>query len=78
MIWHDRPGRGPFEAEVKVRYRHEAARAEVRPLGRDRAEIVFREPQFAVTPGQAAVLYNGEHVTAGGWISRAAGRDAEP
>jgi tRNA-specific 2-thiouridylase len=78
MIWHDRPGRGPFEAEVKVRYRHEAVRAEVRPLGRDRAEIVFREPQFAVTPGQAAVLYDGEHVTAGGWISRAAGRDAEP
>jgi tRNA-specific 2-thiouridylase len=77
MIWHDRPGPGPFEAGVKVRYRHDAAVAEVRPLGRDRAEIVFREPQFAVTPGQAAVIYDGEAVKAGGWISRAANQELE-
>jgi tRNA-specific 2-thiouridylase len=29
---------------------------------------VFDEPQYAVTPGQAVVLYDGENVLGGGWI----------
>jgi tRNA U34 2-thiouridine synthase MnmA/TrmU len=36
----------------------------------DRIKLVFDEPQFGVTPGQAAVLYDGETVLGGGIIER--------
>jgi len=39
-------------------------------LGHDRAEVVFDEPQRAITPGQAAVFYDGTRVLGGGWIDR--------
>lgn len=60
-----------FRARVKVRYRSEPAWAEVHPSTGDpsQAEIVFDEPQRAVTPGQAAVLYDGDCVVGGGWIA---------
>ena len=58
----------PVRAEVKIRNKHAAAAATVTPLGATRAEIVFDEPQRAVTPGQGAVLYSGELVLGGGWI----------
>ena len=62
------PAGRPYD--VRIRYRHEgaAARFAVRPDGR--LDIVFDEPQFAVAPGQAAVLYDGDEVLGGGWISR--------
>jgi tRNA-specific 2-thiouridylase len=34
------------------------------------AELVLAAPAGAVTPGQAAVLYDGERLIAGGWIQR--------
>ena len=58
----------PFEAEVKIRHRHDPAQATITPQGEAAAQIVFREPQRAVTPGQAAVFYNNEVVLGGGWI----------
>jgi tRNA-uridine 2-sulfurtransferase len=61
------PGK-PFEAEVKIRHRHDAAQGTITPLGETAAQIVFREPQRAVTPGQAAVFYNDQLVLGGGWI----------
>jgi tRNA-specific 2-thiouridylase len=57
-------------AAVKVRYRHEPAAATIRALGGRRARIVFDTPQRAVTPGQAAVFYDGDEVVGGGWITR--------
>lgn len=54
--------------EVKIRNRHEAASATITPLGTDRVEVVFGEPQRAITPGQAAVFYRGDLVLGGGWI----------
>jgi tRNA-specific 2-thiouridylase len=58
-----------FEADVQARYRHVAARAEVTPVGAGfRAR--FLEPQRALAPGQAAVVYLGERVLGGGTISR--------
>ena len=57
-------------AEVRVRYRHEAAPARITPLGEGRVRIVFDEPQRAITPGQATVFYRGEEVVGGGWIVR--------
>ena len=62
--------REPVRAQAKIRYRAPLAWAEVRPVAgtRDHAEVVFDEPQCAVTPGQAAVFYDGDYVLGGGWI----------
>jgi tRNA-specific 2-thiouridylase len=58
----------PARVEVRIRNRHVPAPATIYPLGPGRAEIRFDEPQRAVTPGQAAVIYSGELVAGGGWI----------
>jgi len=57
----------PVRAEVKIRNRHIAAPATISPVGED-VEVRFNEPQRAVTPGQAAVFYQGDVVLGGGWI----------
>jgi tRNA-specific 2-thiouridylase len=33
------------------------------------AEVILAEPQFGISPGQAAVFYDGERVLGGGWIA---------
>jgi tRNA-specific 2-thiouridylase len=59
----------PVRAAVKIRNRHVAAPATVYPTAEPaRVEVRFDEPQRAVTPGQAAVFYDGELVLGGGWI----------
>jgi len=58
------------EVTVKIRYAHPGKRATVTPLGDDRARVQLHEAQKAVTPGQAAVLYDGDVVAGGGWICR--------
>jgi tRNA-uridine 2-sulfurtransferase len=60
-----------FEATVKIRYSHPGTRATITPLENGRARIELHEPQKAVTPGQAAVIYHGDIVIGGGWICRA-------
>ena len=56
-------------AQVKIRNKHTAAPATLRPAGDERrVEVVFDEPQRAVTPGQGAVFYDGDLVLGGGWI----------
>lgn len=59
---------GPVRCQVKVRYRQEAQPATVTPTGQDTFTVQFDEPQRAITPGQAAVLYDGEVVLGGGTI----------
>lgn len=54
--------------EVRVRYRHTAAPATIRPIQAGRVHIKFDEPQRAITPGQATVFYRGNEVLGGGWI----------
>ncbi len=58
----------PFRCEAKIRYRHAASPATVYPTEKTAARIVFDEAQRAVTPGQAAVLYDGDAVLGGGEI----------
>jgi tRNA-uridine 2-sulfurtransferase len=58
----------PRRAAVQIRHRHAAAPAAIRSLGAGRAEVVFDAPQIAITPGQAAVFYDGDSVVGGGWI----------
>ena len=59
-----------LEATVKIRYNHAGAPATVTPMENQRARIHLHEPQRAVTPGQAAVIYDGDIVAGGGWIVR--------
>jgi len=59
-----------IEAIVKIRYNHPGTRATVTPLENDRARVRLHEPQRAVTPGQAAVIYDADVVLGGGWICR--------
>ena len=67
--WIAVPGlSAPVRAQVKIRHRHEPADATLYPAGEGRAEVRFDEPQRAVTPGQAAVFYQGDLVLGGGWI----------
>ncbi|MEW6026647.1 MAG: aminomethyltransferase beta-barrel domain-containing protein, partial [Planctomycetota bacterium] len=57
-----------LDAEVKIRYLHKQSKAKIKILGNKRVEVRFRQPQFAITPGQAAVFYKGDTVLGGGWI----------
>jgi tRNA-specific 2-thiouridylase len=56
-------------ASVRIRSTHEGSPAVVTDLGDGRAEVRFEEPQRAITPGQAAVAYDGDLVLGGGWIA---------
>jgi tRNA-specific 2-thiouridylase len=58
----------PLRAAVKVRHRHEPALATIEALDATTARMRFDEPQRAVTPGQAAVFYDGDVVLGGGTI----------
>jgi tRNA-specific 2-thiouridylase len=53
---------------AQIRHRHEAAPGHVRALDAARVEMVFDEPQDAITPGQAVVFYDNDTVLGGGWI----------
>jgi tRNA-specific 2-thiouridylase len=58
----------PLRAAVKIRYRTPAAPATVTPMEGGSARVVFDRPQRAITPGQAAVFYDGDEVLGGGAI----------
>jgi tRNA-uridine 2-sulfurtransferase len=64
----------PIQAEVQVRYRSQPVGATILPLSEHLAEqrvkVVFDEPQFSITPGQAAVWYRGDLLLGGGVIER--------
>ncbi len=58
----------PMMAEVQVRYRSPAVPVTVIPTADHQVKLVFDEPQFGITPGQAAVFYDGEVILGGGII----------
>ncbi|MDI6907437.1 MAG: tRNA 2-thiouridine(34) synthase MnmA [Thermoanaerobacterales bacterium] len=61
-----------FSAEVQIRYHARPARAQVFTAGgTTEARVLFCEPQTAITPGQAAVFYEGDKVLGGGLIKAA-------
>ena len=55
-------------AWVKIRYNHPGGEAILFPEADGRVKVQFRSPHKAITPGQAAVFYDGETVLGGGWI----------
>ena len=58
----------PKRVFAKIRYNHKGAWCTVEKKGEDEITCTFEEPQRAVTPGQAVVLYDGEYVLGGGTI----------
>jgi tRNA-specific 2-thiouridylase len=60
--------REPMRVAVKIRHKHQPAPAVIESAGRDRIRVTFDEPQRAITPGQAAVFYDGDIAVGGGWI----------
>ena len=59
----------PLRVMAKARYRHIGQPATVYPEENGFARVVFDEPQRALTPGQAVVLYHGDQVLGGGTIT---------
>jgi len=57
-----------FRARAKVRYQGEGGSAQVQPLDGNRVRVAFDEPQWAPTPGQAVVFWQGEELVGGGTI----------
>jgi tRNA-specific 2-thiouridylase len=58
-------------AASKTRYRQQDAACGVLPHGNSGFQLTFTDPQWAVTPGQSAVLYQGEVCLGGGVIAAA-------
>jgi len=57
-----------FRLSVRIRSRGPESLATVTALEGEKAKVIFDDPQLAITPGQAAVFYDGERVFGGGWI----------
>lgn len=64
--WLDQASEGE-DYRVKIRFHHGGASARLQAVG-EAYKVVFDEPQRAVTPGQAAVIYRGQQLMGGGWI----------
>ncbi len=56
--------------KAKIRYLHQEAEALISPLNTSTVHIQFKEPQMAITPGQAVVFYDEDIVIGGGTIER--------
>lgn len=59
---------GEFDGIVQIRYNHAGAAGRIRIIDDNTFEVEFAEGVSAVTPGQAAVVYNGDRLLGGGWI----------
>ena len=64
------PSEGPFDAEVRIRYRGEDVDAVITPTT-DGFDVAFGRPQRAVAPGQSVAVYRGDELLGGGRIVRA-------
>jgi tRNA-specific 2-thiouridylase len=60
----------PIRVKARIRYQHKEADAIIVPLDKDKIRVKFKEPQMAITPGQAVVFYDGTTVVGGGVIEQ--------
>jgi len=59
-----------IRVQAQIRYRHEPADGTLTIISPDIVHFEFDTPQWAITPGQAFVCYEGENVLGGGWIRK--------
>lgn len=59
----------PVSVKTRIRYRHQEAESILTPHDRYTAKVCFSRTQYAITPGQGAVFYDGNRVLGGGWIA---------
>jgi tRNA-uridine 2-sulfurtransferase len=64
-----KPAKKKIEIKVRIRYNHKEAPATIYP-GKEKRKIIFKQPQFAITPGQSAVFYDKDTVLGGGIIQK--------
>lgn len=67
-----RPIKKKVALKVRIRYNHKESQADISPFGKV-LKVVFKEPQFAITPGQSAVFYDRDRVAGGGIIEKVLG-----
>ena len=58
----------PIKVKAKIRYNSPESEAEILPLSKEKIKVMFKNPQFAITPGQSVVFYDGDAVVGGGII----------
>ena len=73
LNWLCKEGGREIERDVKIRYVHQKAKAKIKRIADDTVEVEFLKGQEAITPGQAAVFYDGDIVIGGGWIEKVLG-----
>ncbi len=64
----ERPAKWPLECDIQVRYRQKPVRTTLEPLRSGSVRATFGQRIRAVTPGQAAVFFDGDRVLGSGWI----------
>lgn len=65
----NKPFKKKVEIKVRIRYNHQEDAAVVYPE-KNKLKVIFKKPQFAITPGQAAVFYDRDTVLGGGIIQK--------
>ncbi len=71
LNWIDAAGPNQsIRVDAKIRYSHRPAKATLTPFSGTQIQLVFDEPQTAVTPGQSVVFYEGDRVIGGGTIAQ--------
>jgi len=69
--WIDKQSpKQPLKLKAKIRYRHREADAVITPISRSEVHVMFKQPQMAITPGQAIVFYDKDTVVGGGTIEQ--------
>lgn len=69
VYWHQKPESNPFTCSVEIRYHSRPAEGLVTFLAHDNVQVDFAKPLRDITPGQAAVFYNGDEVIGSGMIA---------
>lgn len=64
------PDENRIRVQAQIRYRHKAADGTLTCISPSLVQFEFDQPQWAITPGQALVCYDGENVLGGGWIRK--------
>jgi len=70
LNWLCDPPEHELSVTAVIRYRHPGVGAAVTPKNNDTVEVVFANPQAAVSPGQAVAFYDGDRLLGGAWIEK--------